>query len=116
MAAVDYRQDYSWTKFSPLDNTGTQRSIFRSAYKNLRFVLDLQTIIVLNSTQSSNLPGLSYQLYKTVDFWRVLLAYNGLQDPIQDVFAGMRFRVPTKTSIVRWMSQQQDNQAPTMVI
>ena len=116
MAAIDYRQDYTWSKFSPIDNTGTQRSIFRSAYRNIRFVLELQSILTLNDAQSSNLPGLSFQLYGVTDYWRILLAYNGLSDPIQDVYAGMEFRVPTRTSIVRWLTQQQDNQQQVLRI
>lgn len=109
MSAQDYRQNYSWSRFSPVDNTGRMRSLFRSAYKNIRFELELYEQIVLTEADSSNLPGLSFRYYGVTDFWRVLLAYNGLQDPIQDVWAGQQFKIPTRNSIVRYLTQQQSN-------
>lgn len=116
MAALDYRQDYTFRQFTPIDNTGKNRSIFRSAYKNLKFVLQLQEIRPLSEADAANLPGLSFELYGVTDFWRVLLAYNGLQDPIQDVYAGMPFQFPTKSSAISWMTQQQNNRAVTITI
>ena len=116
MAAIDYRQDYTWSQFSPVDNTGRQRSIFKSSYKNLRFILDLQGLRVLSDADSSNLPGLSDELYGTPDFWRILLSYNGLVNPIQDVYAGQTLRIPTKASIVRELTQQQNNQTVVLRI
>ena len=116
MSASNYHQDFSWSQFSPIDSSGTQRSIFKSAYKNLRFVLELQEIRTLSDADASNLPGLSYEYYGVTDYWRVLLGYNGLVDPIQDVYAGQRFNIPTKNSITRWLTQQQDNQQRVIMI
>ncbi|SRR5690606_38614916 len=116
MAANNYHQDYSWSQFSPPDSSGTQRSIFKSAYKNLRFILELQEIKTLSEAQASNLPGLSFEYYGVTDFWRILLSYNGLQDPIQDVYAGQTFNIPTRNSIIRWLTQQQDNEVRTLLI
>jgi len=109
-------QDYTWSKFTPLDNTRDARSIWKSAYKNIRFSIPLQEIIVLTDSQSANLPGLSYEKYGVVDFWRVLLHYNGLSDPIQDVYTGMTFRIPTQAGIISWLSAQQNNQVVSRII
>lgn len=116
MSANNYHQDYSWSQFSPIDSSGSQRSIFRSAYKNLRFVLALQEIRILSDADASNLPGLSFEYYGVTDYWRILLSYNGLVDPIQDVYAGQRFNIPTKNSITNWLTQQQNNQQRVLVI
>jgi hypothetical protein len=116
MAAIDYRQDYTYSQFTPVDNTGKARNVFKSAYKNLRFVLQLQEIRALSEDEAANLPGLSFGQYGVVDFWRVLLQYNGLQDPIQDVYAGMQFMFPTKSSAISWMTQQQNSQTTTLTI
>lgn len=109
-------QDYTWSKYTPIDNTGDARSLWKSAYKNLRFSVPLQEIITLTEGQSANLPGLSYEKYGTVDFWRVLLHYNGLVDPIQDVYTGMSFRIPTQAGVIAWLSAQQNNQVVSKII
>ncbi|MNY52299.1 hypothetical protein D3C86_1879570 [compost metagenome] len=79
-------------------------------------MLQLQEVRPLSEADVANLPGLSFELYGVADFWRVLLAYNGLQDAIQDVYAGMQFQFPTKSSAISWMTQQQNNRAVTLTI
>lgn len=109
-------QDYTWAAYTPLDNTRKSRSIWQSAYKNLRFSVPLQEIITLTESYAANLPGLSFDKYGTVDYWRILLHYNGLSDAIQDVYAGMSFRLPTQAGVVAWLSAQQNNQPVTRII
>ncbi|QDH83673.1 hypothetical protein [Achromobacter phage Motura] len=109
-------QDYSWSKYTPVDNTGNNRSIFKSAYKNVRFALVPNRRITLDESQAANLPGLSHAEYGVWDFWEILLAYNGLQDPIQDVVAGMPFLLPTKASIISYLTRQQATNTTTLTI
>ena len=109
-------QDYSYSLYTPIDNTGSSYNAFKSAYKNVSFTLQLMTERPLTDAESANLPGLSFNTYGVVDFWRILLAYNGLQDPIQDVYAGLNFKFPTKASIVSWLTQQQINSSITRLI
>lgn len=113
---LNMEQDYTWSAYTPLDNTGTARSLWKSAYKNLRFSIPLQEIITLTSAQAANLPGLSFEKYGVVDYWRILLHYNGLSDGIQDVYTGMTFRIPTQAGVVAWLSQQANNQPTTTII
>lgn len=107
---------YSLTQFSKPDNTGRQISIFSSGYKNLRFALVPETRITLTQADIGNLPGLAYRLLGDKDFWRILLAYNGLHDPLQDIYAGQTLQVPTKRSIVQYLTAAKTNVAPTMTI
>lgn len=116
MAQQNYTQDYSWSLYTPIDNTGVARSLWKSAYKNIRFSIPLQEIITITDSYAANLPGLSFIKYGVVDYWRILLHYNGLVDPIQDVYAGMSFRIPTQAGIVSWLSAQQENQQTTITI
>lgn len=108
--------DFQWSQYSPIDNTGTQRSVFKSAYKNVRFTLIPQESYTLSEADAANLPGLSYQIYGTMNYWHILLAYNGLDDPIQDVVAGITIIIPTKTSIDAYLTQQQNNQPQVLNI
>lgn len=109
-------QNYTWSAYTPLDSTSNYYSVFKSAYKNVRFTLDLEKTIYLTQADAYNLPGLSYKLYGVVDFWRILLAYNGLNDGIQDIQAGMLFNIPTKSSIVAYLTQSQSNNNQTILI
>lgn len=109
-------QNYTWSQYTPLDNTGTSYSVFKSGYKNLRFNLTLDRTIYLTASDAYNLPGLSYKLYGVVDFWRILLSYNGLNDGIQDVQAGMLFNIPTKSSVIAYLTQQQSATSTAIII
>lgn len=106
------KADYTWSEYSPVDNTGRQRSIFRSAYKNVRFSLTIQRNHTVTNTDIANFPGLSYKFYGTTDLWRILLSFNGLSDPLNDLYVGQVLRVPTKDSIIAYLSRQQNNALP----
>jgi hypothetical protein len=109
-------QNYQYSAYTPLTSDGGSWAIWRSAYKNIRFSLSLAQVITLTDGQAANLPGLSYTYYGSVDYWRVLLHYNGLSDPIQDVYAGMQFNIPTQASVVAWLTRQQSNTVTTRTI
>lgn len=109
-------QNYSYSAYTPVTSDRAAWSIWRSAYKNIRFSLRLAQVITLTDAETSNLPGLSYKYFGTVDYWRILLHYNGLSDPIQDVYAGMQFNIPTQPSVVAWLTRQQNNRATTRTI
>lgn len=53
------------------------------------------------------MPGISYQVYGTTSLWRVILEYNGLVDPLNDVYAGMVLNLPDKATITSALTQQQ---------
>ena len=106
--------DFDWTKYTPVDNVGRDYNIFRSAYKNIRFSIRKFRVITLTEADAANLPGLAYRLYDDISLWRVLMAYNGLTDPINDVYAGLEFKLPLKSEIIAYLDQQTDT--PTYVI
>lgn len=113
---ADVSTDYDWGRYTPVDNTGTNRSVFKSAYKNIRFAIPFTSTYVITESDLANLAGMAYKLYADVSLWRVLLTYNGLQDPIQEVYPGMVLKVPAKADIIAYMSAQQNNQLPAFVI
>lgn len=108
--------DYDYSKQTPLDNTGNDYSIFRSNYKNIRFALAPNGTYVINESDMANLPGIAFRYYGDVSMWRVLLAYNGLQDQIQEVYPGLILNIPSKTDVVKYLSAQQASQNPSFTI
>ena len=88
-------------------------SIFESPYKNLRFNVRIQEYVAVNSDWEANLPGLSFVKYGTTDYWRAILIANGLDDPINDVVAGMTLAIPYLADIQAYLS---NNAADTSTV
>lgn len=107
---------FDYSRYTPVDNTNSEYSIFKSAYKNIRFALPYASIRTVRASDMANLPGLAFELYKDVSLWRLLLAYNGVQDPIQDIYPGFVLKVPDKSDIIAYIAQQQNNTQPTVTI
>jgi hypothetical protein len=105
MPSTGYSGDLDWSSFTPVDNTGNAYSIFRSGYKNLRFNVPVQKKVTLNAAQAYNLPGLSQELFTDTSLWLALLAFNGLSDPLTDVYPGLTLNVPTKADLVAYIGQ-----------
>lgn len=106
MSYAGISTDYDWSAFTPVDSTGNNYDLFRSAYKNVRFNVQKTTQLQLTSMDVANLPGLSYRLYNDTSLWRALMAYNGLSDPISDISVGIVIDVPTKADLNAYFSKQ----------
>lgn len=109
MAVSGYSGDFDYSKFTPLDNTGSCYDIFKSGFKNLRFNVQQSQQIQLDDSTAYNLPGLAYQLYGDTSLWYALMCYNGYSDPISDIQPGIILKIPTKSDIVAYVSSQTTN-------
>jgi hypothetical protein len=108
--------DYDYNRFTPLDNTGRQYDIFKSAFKNIRFAIPAVQSIVVTEPDIGNLAGLAFRYYSDVSMWRVILAFNGLQDPIQDMWPGQVLKLPAKTDVIQYLNAQLQTQSPAFTI
>lgn len=108
--------DYDFSTNTPLDNTGTSYSIFKSGYKNIRFAIPATRTIVIDESDMANLVGIAFRLYGDVSLWYALLAYNGIQDQVQEIYPGLVLRCPNKSDIIAYTSAQKGNQSPTITI
>lgn len=87
-----------------LDRT-TDLDIFKSSYANMRFGVLPAQIITIDSKYQANLPGLAYDYYGDQTYWRAILWFNGLSDPINDVMVGTKIGLPDPTSLAAFMAQ-----------
>ncbi len=115
MSSTGYSGAMNYSAFTPIDNTGTAYSIFRSGYKNVRFAIQAQNKITITSATAYNMPGLAYSLYQDCSLWLALLAYNGLSDPLTDVYPGLTMNVPSKSDLVAYASRANQTQTGTSV-
>jgi hypothetical protein len=104
-----YTADFNWGSYTPVDSTGTNYDLFRSAYKNLRFSVQPTTVYQLTAADMSNLPGLAYRFYGDTSLWRALLSYNGIADAISEVAVGLTLQIPAKNDLVGQLSKQVNN-------
>lgn len=116
MSSTGYSGDLQYTAFTPTDSTGTAYSIFRSGFKNLRFSVRVARTITLNSAHAYNLPGLSQELFGDTSLWQALLSFNGLSDPLTDVYPGLTLNVPYKSDIVAYVSKTNKSGTQTVTI
>lgn len=82
---------------------------FSAVFRNMRFTLPIEKIITVDSSMSANLPGLAHRHLGETSLWWVLLYFNGLQDPVQDVVAGLQLRIPSRRSVVAMLESTSFN-------
>lgn len=98
----------NWSLCTPYTQTYGYDS-FHSLYKNLRYQIKNYTTYKVTSGDVANLPGISFNVYGTVSLWRVILEFNGLSDPINDVQVGMILNIPNKSEVASLLSQPLDD-------
>ena len=80
-----------------------------SSYINLKYGATTSTTLLVDSSYQSNLPGISYDFYGDTTFWRAILAYNGLNDPVSDICVGTTLILPDASSLAAFMAAQANN-------
>ncbi len=107
---------YDYSRYTPFDSTGERRDIPKSAYKNIRFALPVDQTMQIGESDVSNLPGLAFRIYGDSSLWRLILAYNGMVDPVQDMWPGQVLNLPSKPAIIAYLNSQLKNQQQTVTI
>lgn len=108
--------DYNYSRYTPVDNTGKSYSPFKSAYKNIRFAMSPTSTYTIDEADMANLMGIAFRKYADISLWYALLAYNGIQDQVQQVYPGLVLQCPDKSAIIAYISAQQNNNQASSVI
>lgn len=98
-----------WSACTPYNYKANSYNVFNSRYKNIRYRLHPYTTYTVKAQDMANLPGISFNLYGTTDLWHVLLSFNGLSDPLNDIYPGLVLNVPNKNDILVLLSQTSAN-------
>jgi hypothetical protein len=96
-----------------LDNT-TELDILNSTYANIRYSATVETKITIDSKYEANLPGLAYDYYGNQELWRAILAFNGLEDPFNDIIVGVEIYLPSLASIESYFTSSSNTLNPTV--
>lgn len=108
--------DYDFSNNTPLDNTLTNYNTFKSGFKNIRFAFAPTRTYVIDESDMSNLVGIAFRLYADVSMWYPLMAYNGIQDQVQEVYPGLILKIPNKSDVIAYLSASKGTQTPTQTI
>ncbi len=97
---------YKWTAYTPVDSTGKARSPFGSLFSNVRYNLQFLKRITITQADLANLPGIAYRYYNDENAFHVIMAYNGLTDPLTDLYPGSTLDLFTKQSLDAFLAAQ----------
>lgn len=108
--------DYDYTRFTKIDSSGESYDFLRSAYKNIRFALPTAQTLTVKEPDIGNLAGIAFRVYGDTSLWRMILAFNGLVDPIQDMWSGQVLNLPSKAAVIAYLNEQTQTQQETFTI
>lgn len=100
---------YSYTNYVTIGN------IYDTVLNKIR-LLPYSDLIRVDAQWESNLPGLAMQYLGTELRWWVLLLYNGLYDPIEDVKPGIVLKIPDRNSLEDLLGSTELNQGTQYVV
>lgn len=106
---------FNQLSYQTLNKDGTP-NLLDTKYRNIRWLLPVYQSVVVNARYESNLPTLSYEIYGDVSLWWVLLAFNGLTDPIEDVKPGVVLQFPEYSKLIAFLESQESNSSDELVI
>jgi len=104
------------TPLTTLLNGLTDIDILSSRYVNMRWMVQVDKVITIDAKYEANLPGLAYDYYADQEYWRAIMAFNGLSDPITDVCVGAQIGLPNKSSLDAFFASSSNNNPTTQVI
>lgn len=87
-----------------------------SSYTNIRFGVLPSKLVIIDAKYQGNLPGLCYDYYGDQEYWRAVLAFNGLIDPVNDITVGVRIGLPDPVSLQAYMVRPNESLVEPLVV
>lgn len=97
-------------------NDGYDIDILTSSYTNIRFGVLPAKIVMIDARYQANLPGLCHDFYGDQKYWRALLAFNGLIDPINDIVVGAKIGLPDPVSLQSFMARRNETLVEPLIV
>lgn len=73
-------------------------------YLNIKFVVPAKNTLVVDQSDVANAPGIAFRFYGSADYWWVILLFNGILDPIEELTAGLVLQLPSLADINAFLS------------
>ena len=102
--------------FMSVSTEGTDYNIYDAKFKNVRFAVSVGKIITIDSGTEANLPLIAEREMGDQYLWWVLLDFNGLLDPIQDITPGRKLKIPDRAGLLSFLQRDTTSFLATQVI
>lgn len=102
------------TPITQLYDGGFDLDLLKSSYNNLRWTVAVDYLLTIDSKYEANLPGLAYDYYGDTSYWRAILMFNGLNDPISDIIVGAVIGLPSRTSLDQFFTANNTTLNPVL--
>jgi nucleoid-associated protein YgaU len=96
-------QRFDSANFMSLSADGQDLDIFSARFKDIRFGVPSSVSVEVDSATEANLPGLADKYLGDQALWWIILEYNGLVDPIEDITPGTVLRIPERRSVIQYL-------------
>jgi hypothetical protein len=92
---------FSVDNFLPYPNG--RMSPFDANFRDLRYAIPSDREILVTAKEQADLPNLALQYLGDNRLWWVILQYNGLYDPIEDIQPGVKLRIPRRAALIAYL-------------
>ncbi len=72
---------------------------------DMKFNVPTATTIVVDSSLEANLPHIAYEYLGDTSLWWTLLYYNGITDPISDIYSLALLRIPDRQALISYLER-----------
>lgn len=72
---------------------------------NMRFNVPCATTLIVDSSLEVNLPLMAHTYLGDQTLWWTILYYNGLTDPISDIFSLKVLNIPDRQSLISYLER-----------
>lgn len=79
--------------------------IWDSTAKDMRYNVPTATTIVVDSSLEANLPHIAYEYLGDTSLWWTLLYFNGLTDPLSDIYSLAVLRIPERQALITYLER-----------
>ncbi len=86
-------------------------------YLNIKFIVPARNSFVVTQAYEANAPGIAFDFYGSADYWWVILLFNGVVEPLEELVAGRVLQLPALADINAFLSlKESQNQDLTVTL
>ena len=97
------------SRYMPVNPDKDDLNFYDAKFANMRFSVAAGREIIVDASNEANLPGIAETYFGDQSLWWLILDYNGLIDPIQDIKVGTRLLLPERRSIIAFLEARESN-------
>jgi hypothetical protein len=86
-------------------------------YLNIKFIVPARNSFTVTQAYEANAPGIAFDFYGSADYWWVILLFNGIVEPLEELVAGRVLQLPGLADINAFLSlKESQNQDLTVTL